>query len=401
MNKRKFWIVVALAAGVWAGEPGALAAQGTGDTVTVEINAIPGIKFDRVRFQAPPGAPVKIVLNNRDDLADMDHNLVVTQPGARMEVVQAGMQASVENAYVPRIPQVLASTPLVKQGDSFVLRFTAPTAAGAYPYVCTFPGHGYVMYGVMYVGQEMPPLAMDENVPPAQRTGEDAPAVAAGRGAGGGAAPAAGAAGGPGGPGARGRTGAPPSGGPPVSYGTTFPAVSRTFMPESGPASIAVGFEDGQAYNFDAGAGYLRYAWQGGFVDNWEHWRGNGNAYADIQGEIFYRNDVGVPLRIGNRDEAGKVEFEGYRLGEDDVPEFRYRLDGAAVRERIEPREGGGFVRSFRIETTEPVRLITEGESGVRFEASAGRWQGGVLQLTAAQAREFTLTMIPDAGGSR
>ena len=144
------------------------------DTVTVEINAVPGIRFDRVRFQAAPGAPVKVVFQNLDDVADMDHNLVVTSPGSRLEVVQAGMQAGVENSYVPRIPQVIAFTPQMKRGESYTLTFTAPTEPGAYPYVCTFPGHGYVMYGVMYVGQEMPALATDENVPPGQRTGEDA-----------------------------------------------------------------------------------------------------------------------------------------------------------------------------------------------------------------------------------
>ena len=306
------------------------------------------------------------------------------------------MQASVENAYVPKIPQVLASTPLVERGESFILRFTAPTDAGAYPYVCTFPGHGYVMYGVMYVGQEMPSLASDENVPPAQRSGQDLPLAAAGAAPGG-----AGPGGPPAGAGGGRRAAAPDPPGPPLSYGTTFPAVSRTFMPESGPASIAVGFEDGQAFNFDAGGGFLRYAWSGGFVDNWPHWRGNGNAYATINGEIYYRNGGGVPLRIGTRETAGDVEFKGYRLDDEDVPEFRYSLDGAEVRERITSRPGGGLIRTFRIESPEPVRLVTEGDTGVRFESSAGRWQGGVLVLTPQQAREFTVTMIPGAGGSR
>lgn len=363
--------------------PSAAPAQSP-DTVTVEINAVPGIRYDRVRFQAPPGAPVKIIFENRDDVADMDHNLVVTRPGARMEVVQAGMQAGVENSYVPRIEQVIAFTPQTKRGDRFVLTFTAPTEPGAYPYVCTFPGHGYVMYGVMYVGQEMPALASDENVPPGQRSGAEMPARAA--------------AGAPGGAGGR---PPPPPPGPPLSYGTTFPAVSRTFMPESGPASIAVGFEDGQSYNFDAGAGFLRYAWSGGFVDNWPHWQGNGNAYAIVKGDIFFRSSIGVPLRFGDRGAAGEVEFLGYSLGDDDIPEFRYSLDGAEVRERITPRSGGGLVRTFHIETSQPVRVVTEPGDGVTYESSQGRWEDGVLTLTAAQAREFTLTMIPGAGGPR
>jgi hypothetical protein len=77
-------------------------------------------------------------------------------------------------------------------------------------------------------------------------------------------------------------------------------------------------------------------------------------------------------------------------------------VDGADVRESVTRRSGGkGLVRTFAIQTTEPVRFLTDPESGVKFEASAGRWSGTVLELTPAQARQFTLTMIPGAGGTR
>ena len=345
------------------------------DTVVIPINAITGLQFDRVRFQVPAGAPVKIVFRNNDPQDDMPHNLVVTRPGEREKVAMAGMATPREQQHVPRIPEVLVASPLLDTGDSFTLTFTAPTASGAYPYVCTYPGHGVIMYGVMYVAMEMPQLAMDQNVPPNRRT-----------------APAPGA-------------GAPPAWtsirpAPGVSYGTTFPAISRGFMPESGPASIAVGFEDGESYVFDAGDSYIRYAWSGGFVDNVRHWAGNGNAYADIKGQIYYRSRVGFPLRIGGREEP-KVEFLGYRLVQGGHPEFHYTVDGADVRESVTRRRGGrGLVRAFAIQTTEPVRILTDPESGVKFEASTGRWSGSVLELTPAQARQFTLTMIPAAGGT-
>lgn len=372
--------------GALCASPEEAAAQAP-DTVTVQINAIPGIRFDRVRFQVDPGVPLKIVLENRDDVADMDHNLVVTQPGTREQVVLAGMQAGVENQYVPDLPQVIAFTPQLTRGESYTLRFTAPTEPGAYPYVCTFPGHGYVMFGVMYVGQDMPPLASDTNVPEAQRTGVDMPLQTAG-------APAPGQGGPP-----PGMQEDPP--GPKLSWGTTFPAISRTFMPESGPASIAVGFEGGESFNFDAGGVFLRYAWSGGFVDNWPHWRGNGNAYATVEGDIYFRTGLGVPLRVGARTEAEEVDFLGYTLDSSDIPEFRYAIDGAQVRERIVPRSGGGLERTFRIETSEPIRFLSEPDSGVRFESSAGSWQEGMLTLTPAQAREFTITMTPVAGGAQ
>lgn len=341
-----------------------------GDTLNVVINAIAGLKFDRVRFQAAPGVPIRLTLNNNDVEGDMDHNLVVTRPGARQVVATAGMQTSAEQNYVPRIPQVLVFTPLLKKGNSYVLRFNAPAEPGAYPYVCTFPGHGFVMYGVMYVGQPMPPLAADENVPPSQRTVAVAPLSTREM--------------------------------PGLSFGTTFPAVSRTFMPESGPASIAVGLAPDHGYNFDAGESFLAYAWSGGFVDNQAHWRGNGNAYAQVLGKEYYRSRTGFPFRVGGRETAGHVEFHGYRLVDGGYPEFHYSVDGVRVHELIRSRQDGpGLVRTFRIETSEPVRMLTEAGAGVRFQASAGRWNGSVLELTPAQARQFTLTMIPNAEVAR
>jgi azurin len=52
---------------------------------------------------------------------------------------------------VPSIPQVIAATPLVNPDGTYRLRFTAPAQPGAYPFVCTFPGHWRVMNGVMQV----------------------------------------------------------------------------------------------------------------------------------------------------------------------------------------------------------------------------------------------------------
>ncbi|MBW3630564.1 MAG: hypothetical protein KY464_14870 [Gemmatimonadetes bacterium] len=357
-----------------AGLAGAMAPPAPADTVEIAINAVTGLQFDRVRFQVPAGAPVRLVFRNTDPQDDMPHNLVITRPGARTQVAQAGMATPREQHHVPKVPEVLFATPLLGQGERFVLTFTAPTAPGAFPYVCTFPGHGFVMYGVMYVAMEMPALAQDENVPPTRRV-----AVA-----------------GPAGPPAWTTSRKNPG----TSFGTTFPAVSRTFLPGSGPASIAVGFEDGESYGFDAGDSYLRYAWTGGFVDNVKHWGGNGNAYADVLGQVYYRSEIGFPLRVGTRQESDSVKFRGYRLVEGGLPEFHYAVDGADVRERVARRTGGpGLVRTFVIQTAEPIRFLTEPDAGVKFEASAGRWNGSVLELTPAQARQFTLTMVPTAAG--
>jgi azurin len=346
------------------------------DTVQVEISAIQGMRFSMPRFEAAPGAPVKIVFRNADSQADMAHNIVFMRPGTREKVVQAALQATVQQQYVPSMPEVLFHAPLVEQGNTYTLTFTAPTAPGVYPYACTFPGHGFVMYGAMYVGTPLPPLASDENVPPAQRVAR----------------------------GPRQRPGGSEANviHQAVSYGTTLPAVSRTFLPESGPASIAVALPGGQSYNFDAGVSYLRYAWSGGFVDNFPHWRGNGNAYADVIGQVWYRSKVYFPWRVGASDSLPEVHFKGYRLVDGGYPEFHYTVGGADVHELVKPRAGGpGIVRNFEITTTQPLRFLTDPEGGAAFSASAGQMQGKVLTLTPDQARHFSITMTPTAEATR
>ena len=37
-----------------------------------------------------------------------------------------------------------------------LVRFKTPVKEGEYPYVCTFPGHGYVMHGILHVTKEKP-----------------------------------------------------------------------------------------------------------------------------------------------------------------------------------------------------------------------------------------------------
>ena len=55
------------------------------------------------------------------------------------------------NHYIPNIPEVLFSTPLIQPNQTAKLKFTAPTKPGEYPYVCTFPGHWRLMNGTMMV----------------------------------------------------------------------------------------------------------------------------------------------------------------------------------------------------------------------------------------------------------
>jgi azurin len=51
--------------------------------------------------------------------------------------------------FVPIIPEVLFSTPLVATGKSFKLDFKAPNKPGEYPFICTFPGHWLKIKGTI------------------------------------------------------------------------------------------------------------------------------------------------------------------------------------------------------------------------------------------------------------
>jgi putative membrane-bound dehydrogenase-like protein len=111
------------------------------------------MKYDRKEFSVEAGKAVEIVFENPDF---MQHNLVITQIGALQTVGKAAdkMAADAKGAeknYVPELPEVLFATKLVNPQQSAVLRFTAPSKTGDYPFVCTFPGHWSIMNGVMKV----------------------------------------------------------------------------------------------------------------------------------------------------------------------------------------------------------------------------------------------------------
>ena len=140
-------------------------------TVDLEIRAKAGLQFSVVRFAAKPGQSVHLNVFNDDEMA---HNLVFTKVGQRVAVANAALglgEKAEEKNWIPDLDSVLWSTPVLKPGDNHELKFNAPKQKGIYPYVCTFIGHGFVMYGAMYVDIPMPDISTDQNVPEIARTG--------------------------------------------------------------------------------------------------------------------------------------------------------------------------------------------------------------------------------------
>ena len=124
------------------------------DAIIINIKTITeAMKYDKKEFTVPAGKTIIIVLENPDA---MQHNLVIGKPKSLQIIGNAAnkmitQKDAVEKNYVPSIPQIIAATPLVNPGETYRLKFTAPSQVGDYPFVCTFPGHWSIMNGIMKV----------------------------------------------------------------------------------------------------------------------------------------------------------------------------------------------------------------------------------------------------------
>ncbi|WP_154857540.1 PVC-type heme-binding CxxCH protein [Cyclobacterium xiamenense] len=128
--------------------------QGSAGAVTIKMGVIQHeMKFDKPSFTVKAGQQVTIDFTN-DDF--MQHNLLVGKAGSLETIGKAADELArdpngVTMNFVPKIPEVLASTPLVNPETSESLVFTAPNEPGEYPYLCTVPGHWRIMNGIMIV----------------------------------------------------------------------------------------------------------------------------------------------------------------------------------------------------------------------------------------------------------
>jgi azurin len=336
---------------------------------TISINAIGGLQYDLVRFKVKPGAKVKIILTNKDD---MSHNLVITMPGTRLEVVNAALRLGNDGLkmnYVPKLKEILWFIPILGPGETKSITFTAPKKTGVYPYVCTYPGHGFVMFGAMYVTDKaMPAIKDGPNIPPNRKsdkvvdnsTLQNHHEVL--------------------------KAAHPYKEIPPYMY--------RIFIPDASPAAIAVNLPHKLSYCWDAGTCRLRYAWQGNFLDNTDIWKGHLDAYGNILGAVFFRDKTVFPLQVDKPGNIPAVEFIGYHLIKR-YPEFHYTINGIEVYELIKPKEDGtGLIRAFRIpKTNRLIWFVFDSEDGVNYTSSVGKWIDGKLKLLPAEARQFTIIM--------
>ncbi|OJY88854.1 MAG: hypothetical protein BGP13_02215 [Sphingobacteriales bacterium 40-81] len=120
----------------------------------VALSTVPAkMIFDKEEIVVKAGAAITLIFENPDG---MPHNIVIGKPGSIEKVgraadAMAAQKNGYEKNFVPSIPEVLFSTPLIQSGKSYRLDFNAPKKPGAYPFVCTFPGHWQTMKGIIKV----------------------------------------------------------------------------------------------------------------------------------------------------------------------------------------------------------------------------------------------------------
>lgn len=150
---------------VWADEakPAEAPAAEAAETKLV-LGVIPGtMQFDKKTFTVKAGAKVAILFTNK--ACPLQHNLIILKPGtdaaygaAADKMIASDPAGALAKLYMPdddtsKAAVIAASSKLIGTGQNDVIRFTAPTEPGDYPYICTFPGHRFLMKGVMKVEQ--------------------------------------------------------------------------------------------------------------------------------------------------------------------------------------------------------------------------------------------------------
>ncbi len=126
----------------------------TPELTTIRIATVPErMMYDTKQLALKPGKKIKLTFANVDY---MPHNILMVKPGKADDVgnLAAAMGAAgFAQDYVPKSPDILWASKLIDHAKDQVIEFTAPAAEGAYPYICSFPGHHQLMRGVFIVAE--------------------------------------------------------------------------------------------------------------------------------------------------------------------------------------------------------------------------------------------------------
>ena len=126
------------------------------DEVKLEVSSNDMMQYDKKALEVTTGQKVTITLKHVGKLPKtaMGHNIVILKPGTVVPTFAMKGMTAAATAYIPQDEEskksVVAASETIGGGESTTFSFTAPEP-GAYPYVCTFPGHFALMQGVLTV----------------------------------------------------------------------------------------------------------------------------------------------------------------------------------------------------------------------------------------------------------
>ena len=111
----------------------------------IALKASDNMRFDVTQITAKPGELLRVRLTTSSTLPKtaMAHNFVLLAGGADPSafVMAAAMARTTD--YIPATlkASILAATGLAGAGETVDVTFKAPTKAGRYVFLCSFPGH--------------------------------------------------------------------------------------------------------------------------------------------------------------------------------------------------------------------------------------------------------------------
>jgi azurin len=119
----------------------------------IEITGNDQMKFSVTRIDATVGEEIKVVFTNVGQLPKeaMGHNWVLLKPGSDVNAFAAAAMTAREKDYIPDSlkDQMIAHTAMLGPRKSDEVTFKI-TAAGEYPFLCSFPAHAAAgMKGVL------------------------------------------------------------------------------------------------------------------------------------------------------------------------------------------------------------------------------------------------------------
>ena len=174
------------------------------------------------------------------------------------------------------------------------------------------------------------------------------------------------------------------------SFQEDLGVVQRSFMPNSGPASIAVSLPGGHSYCWDAGAGYLRYFWKGSLIPG-AHFTSNGKALPTLSSKAYYRADS-QPFLI-----KGGFNFLSYEIDDQGIPEFSYQLGDYEIKERLEYRDDKIFWQ-YQVKGDKALFYQLPKIKGYTVSVDRGTVVDGKVKLSAIEMKYFSIILSSEAG---